>query len=156
MNDGEARTAETTERRERAPERRDRTAERGDETAASPTETTVEVRCTGHVRTAIGESKLEFTFEGTTLRDFLDAFFAEYDVKDLLIAETEDEASTSGWADPPDDLPGTWKKNPEGEQTRTYARVTVDGTFNEHLAGLDTRLDDGDRVGLMYPFIFCC
>ncbi|WP_276298939.1 MoaD/ThiS family protein [Halorussus lipolyticus] len=127
-----------------------------DEDTADPEQTTVEVRCTGHVRTAIGESDLAFTFEGTTLREFLDAFFAEYDVKDLLLAETDADASTSGWADAPDDLPGTWKKNPEGEQTRTYARVTVNGTFNEHLAGLDTELGDGDRVGLMYPFIFCC
>jgi molybdopterin converting factor small subunit len=126
------------------------------ETTAKERETTVEVRCTGHVRTAIGESRLEYAFEGTTLRAFLDAFFEEYDVKDLLLAETEDEATTRGWADPPDDLPGTWRKNPEGEQTRTYARVLVDGRFNEHLAGLDTRLRDGDRVGLLSPFIFCC
>ena len=131
------------------------TAETTAETAET-TETTVEVRCTGHVRTAIGESKLSFTFEGTTLREVLDAFFAEYDVKDLLLAETDADASTSGWADPPEDLPGTWKSNPEGEQTRTYARVAVNGQFNEHLAGLDTELRDGDRVGLMYPFIFCC
>jgi molybdopterin converting factor small subunit len=119
-------------------------------------ETTVEVRCTGHVRTAIGESNLSFAFEGETLREFLEAFFAEYDVRDLLIAETDADATTSGWADPPEDPPGTWEKNPEGEQTRTYARVAVNGTFNEHLAGLDTRLRDGDRVGLMYPLIFCC
>jgi len=29
------------------------------------------------------------------------------------------------------------------------------GTFDEHLDGLDTELDDGDRVALMYPFVFC-
>ncbi|WP_135827599.1 MoaD/ThiS family protein [Halorussus halobius] len=119
-------------------------------------ETTVEVRCTGHVRTAVGEPRMEYTFEGTTLRAFLDAFFDEYDVKDLLVAETEAEATASGWAGRPDDPPGTWEKNPEGEQTRTYARVTVDGQFNEHLDGLDTELTDGARVALMYPFIFCC
>jgi molybdopterin converting factor small subunit len=119
-------------------------------------ETTVEVRCTGHVRTAVGQPRLEFGFEGDTLRAFLEAFFAEYDVRDLLVAETEAEATARGWADPPEDPPGTWAKNPEGEQTRTYARVAVNGTFNEHLDGFDTRLDDGDRVALMYPFIFCC
>ncbi|RBI61265.1 pterin cluster protein [halophilic archaeon] len=124
--------------------------DRGDETA-----TTVTVRCTGHVRTAIGESRLEFGFEGSTLGEFLDAFFAEYDVADLVIAETEADATTRGWA-AVSDLPGTWRKNPEGEQTRAYARVTVDGRFNEHLDGLDTELRDGDRVALMYPFIFCC
>ncbi|WP_134671383.1 MoaD/ThiS family protein [Halorussus marinus] len=134
------------------------TTERGAERPTGETHetTTVEVRCTGHVREAVGAAGLEFTFEGTTLRALLEAFFEAYDVKDLLIAETEDEATTDGWADPPDELPGTWHKNPEGEQTRQYARVAIDGTFNEHLAGLDTELSDGDRVSLMYPFIFCC
>jgi molybdopterin converting factor small subunit len=120
--------------------------------------TTVTIRATGHVRTALGTHDLEFAFEGDTLREFLDAFLAEYDVADLLLAETEADATTRGWARPPDpeDLPGTWKKNPPGEQTRTYARVCVNGVFNEHLDGFDTELEEGDRVGLLYPFIFCC
>jgi molybdopterin converting factor small subunit len=120
--------------------------------------TTVEVRATGHVRTALGTHEVEFTFEGNTLRAFLDAFLDEHDVADLLLAETEADASTRGWARPPDPdrLPGTWKKNDPGEQTRTYARVCVNGVFNEHLDGFDTELAAGDRVALMYPFIFCC
>ena len=117
--------------------------------------TTVEVRCTGHVRGEVGEPRLSYTFEGTTLRAFLEAFFEDYDVAEMLIAETEADATAHGWA-PVDDPPGTWKKNPEGEQTRAVARVTVNGKFNEHIDGLDTRLTDGDRVALMYPFIFCC
>jgi len=121
------------------------------------TVTTVEVRCTGHVRTEIGEPRLEYSFEGSTLRAFLEAFFAEYDVKEMLIAETEDEATTKGWAPEMEDLPGeNYAKNPEGEQTRCYARVVINGTFNEHLDGLDTELETGDRVGLIYPFIYCC
>jgi molybdopterin converting factor small subunit len=119
--------------------------------------TTVEVRCTGHVRTEIGEARLEFTFEGNTLREFLAAFFEKYNVKDMLIAETEEEATTKGWAPEMEDLPGeNYAKNPEGEQTRVYARVVINGTFNEHLDGLDTELQDDDRVGLIYPFIYCC
>lgn len=51
-----------------------------------------------------------FTFEGDTLRGFLVAFFAEYDVKNLLIAETEVEATAHGWAKPPAKLPSTWRK----------------------------------------------
>ena len=117
--------------------------------------TTVEVRLTGHVRRRVGAAKLPFSFEGDTLRDFLEAFFAEYDVKDMILAETEAEATTRGWAPRPERLPGAWRKNPEGEQTRAYVRVTVNGTFNEHLAGLDTPLEDGDRVALVYPFMFC-
>jgi molybdopterin converting factor small subunit len=124
--------------------------------ATEARQTTVTVKPTGHVRTAIGEPRLSFTFEGDTLRGFLEAFFEEYDVEDMLIAETEAEASTEGWASyPGDEVPGTWRKNPEGEQTRAYARVVVNGQFNEHLDGLDTELDDGDRVALMYPFMFC-
>jgi len=122
----------------------------------SPAETTVVVNCTGHVRTAIGDTGFEYSFEGSTLREFLEAFFEEHDVRDLLIAETEAEATSHGWAPQQEELPGSYAKNPEGEQTRRYARVSINGTFNEHLDGLDTRLEDGDRVGLLYPFMYCC
>ena len=125
------------------------------ETATETEQTTVTVRCTGHVRTVIGTHELSFSFEGDTLREFLDAFFDEYDVADLLIAETDDQATHRGWAKV-DEVPGTWRKNPEGENTRCYARVCVNGRFNENLAGLDTELTDDDRVALIYPFMFCC
>ncbi len=118
--------------------------------------TTVEVRCTGHVRDAVGTPSLEYTFEGSTLGEFLEAFFDDYDVEDLLIAETEADATAHGWAPAPDELPGTWRKNPDGEQTRTYARVCINGRFNEHVDGFATELEDDDRVALIYPFMFCC
>jgi molybdopterin converting factor small subunit len=124
--------------------------------AETTPKTTVEVRCTGHVRREVGEPKLEFTFEGTTLREFLDAFFESYDVADMLIAETEAEATAHGWVPEEVEAAGDWAKNPEGEQTRAFARVAINGRFNEHLDGLDTELEDGDRVSLMYPFIYCC
>ncbi|WP_336345224.1 MoaD/ThiS family protein [Halalkalicoccus ordinarius] len=117
---------------------------------------TVTVVCTGHVYTAVGEHRFQYEFEGTKLRDLLAALFEEHDIEHMLIAETEAEATHSGWAPTPDELPGTWRKNPEGEQTRKYARVTVNGRFNEHFDGLDTELSDGDRVALIYPFMFCC
>lgn len=120
------------------------------------TETTVEVRATGHVRDALGTPSIAFTFEGETLRDFAEAFFAAYDVRDLVIAETEADSATRGWA-PIDagDVPGDLLKNPDGEQTRAYARILVNGRFNEALDGFDTELDDGDRVALLNPFLFC-
>lgn len=118
-------------------------------------ETAVEVRCTGHVRGEVGTGEMEYTFEGTTLREFLSSFFEEYDVHEMLIAETEAEATTRGWAPEREEFPGDWRKNPEGEQTRRYARVTVNGTFNEHLDGLSTELEDDDRIGLLYPFVYC-
>ena len=144
-------TSETTE-----PSARE-TRSAGTETATrTRPRTTVTVRCTGHVRDAVGTHELEHTFAGTTLREFLEDFCEEYDVEEMLIAETEAEATARGWAPVPDDLPGTWRKNPEGEQTRPYARVCINGRFNEHFDGFETELDDGDRVALIYPFMFCC
>ncbi|WP_439028677.1 MoaD/ThiS family protein [Haloarchaeobius sp. DT45] len=132
------------------------TGHRLEESAPQPATTTVDVKCTGHVREAVGQPRMEYTFEGDTLRAFLDAFLTEYDVADLLIAESEMESTHRGWTPRTEDLPGTWKKNPEGEQSRRYARICVNGRFNEHLDGLDTELEAGDRVALMYPFIYCC
>lgn len=117
--------------------------------------TTVEVRCTGHVRAAVGKSSFSYTFEGEQLGDFLEAFLSEYDVADLLIATEEGSDRAPGWAPSPDTLPGTWRKNPDGEQIRRYARVLVNGEFNEHLDGFRSELTDGDRVALMYPFVYC-
>lgn len=118
--------------------------------------TTVRVHCTGRVRDAVGSARLEYRFDGETLRSFLEAFFAEYPVEDLLIARTEDDATAPGWAPRPESLAGAnWRKNPEGEQTRSFARILVNGTFNEHLDGLDTRLESGDRITLINPFVFC-
>jgi len=131
------------------------TETRTPERTGDATTTTVEVRPTGHVRTEIGEPRVEFTFEGETLREFLEQFFEAHDVRDLVMAETDDDAATEGWATV-ESPPGEWAANPPGERTRTYARVVVDGTFNEHLDGLDTELEDGARVALLYPFIFCC
>ncbi|WP_125919973.1 MoaD/ThiS family protein [Haloparvum sedimenti] len=119
--------------------------------------TTVTVRCTGHVRTELGTHEFPFTFAGETLREFLAALFEEHPgLEELLIAETEAEATHRGWATAPEDLPGTWVKNPEGEQTVAYARILVNGRFNEQQAGFDTTLEEGDRVALVYPFMFCC
>ncbi|HET7325164.1 MAG TPA: pterin cluster protein [Halococcus sp.] len=119
-------------------------------------QTTVDVKATGLVRRALPEHRFSFTFKGDTLREFIESFFSEFEVADLLLAETEANATAHGWAKPPEQLPGTWTKNPEGEQTRAYARICVNGRFNENLDGFDTELKDGDRVALMNPFMFCC
>jgi molybdopterin converting factor small subunit len=128
-------------------------AETGEE---RPSVTTVSVRATGRIRDALGTPRLEYAFEGYTLRAFVGAFLDDYDVRDLLIAETEAEATAHGWARVESDtVPGTVRKNPEGEQTRAYARILVNGRFNENLDGFDTELRDGDRVALVNPFVFC-
>ena len=124
--------------------------------AQQAVETTVDVRATGHVRDALGTPQLSFTFEGDTLRAFVEAFFAEHDIQELVIAETDKETATSGWAPVEgDDVPGDLRKNPEGEQTRAYARILINGEFNETLSGFDTTLSEGDRVALVNPFLFC-
>jgi molybdopterin converting factor small subunit len=119
------------------------------------TETTVTVRCTGHIYDAVGDSHFEYAFRGETLSDFLAAFFEDFEVADLVLATEESEEVTSGWAEPPSELPGTWNRNPAGERVRRYARVTVNGRFNEHMDGFRTKLANGDRVGLLYPFVYC-
>ncbi|WP_394346028.1 MoaD/ThiS family protein [Halorubrum sp. BOL3-1] len=128
----------------------------GEEADATEAETTVTVRCTGHVRTEIGVCEFEYAFEGDTLRAFLDELFEDYsELQDVLIAESESDATHSGWAPTPEELPGTWSKNPAGEQTVAYARILVNGHFNENENGFDTKLEEGDRVALVYPFMFC-
>jgi molybdopterin converting factor small subunit len=119
------------------------------------TTTTVEVKATGHVRRELGDHEFEFTFEGDTLGAFLDSFFAAYGCEEMLLAETEAEETHSGWAEYPGEPPGRWERNPEGERTRAFARVLVNGKFNELLDGFGTKLADGDRVALVYPFMFC-
>jgi molybdopterin converting factor small subunit len=126
-----------------------------DAAAGRDTTTTVDVKATGHVRREVGDHRFDYTFEGDTLGEFLDALFEDHPaLEEMLVAETEAEASTDGWVDV-DELPGDWARNPEGEQTRPFVRVVVNGTFNEHLEGFDTELTEGDRVALMYPFMFC-
>ncbi|MUW15011.1 pterin cluster protein [Halorubrum sp. CBA1125] len=133
------------------------TEPRSERDAEPDATTTVTVRCTGHVRTELGEYQFEYAFEGDTLRAFLEDLFETYpELQDMLIAETEADAAHSGWAPTPEELPGTWTKNPVGEQTTAYARILVNGRFNENQRGFDTALEDGDRVALVYPFIFCC
>ncbi len=107
------------------------------------------IRCTGKIRDVVGTGTLEYRYEGDTIREPLEAFFEEYAVEALLIARTKDEAAAPGWAPAPKRLPGTWRATPEGEQTKPFARVLVNGIFNEHFEGLDTPLIDGDRVALM-------
>ncbi|OYR61283.1 MoaD/ThiS family protein [Halorubrum ezzemoulense] len=148
---------QTSELAESPPTAADGTDAEDAPTAATEAETTVTVRCTGHVRTELDEHEFEYAFEGDTLRAFLDELFEEYpQLQETLIAETEADATHSGWAPAPDELPGTWTKNPVGEQTTTYARILVNGHFNENENGFDTELEAGDRVALVYPFMFCC
>lgn len=59
--------------------------------------TTVEGRCPGHVRSAVGTGELAFSFDGEDLRAFLEALFDEYDVREMILAGTEAEATARDW-----------------------------------------------------------
>ncbi|WP_435064341.1 pterin cluster protein [Halobaculum sp. EA56] len=124
--------------------------------AEARAETTVEVKGTGRLYDALPEHRFEYTFEGDTLGDFLDAFLDEFDVEHLLFGEVPEDEVANGWAPQPEELPDDFTANPEGERTRAFARICINGRFNEHLGGFDAELEDGDRVALMYPFMFCC
>lgn len=116
----------------------------------------MDVRATGHVRDALGTPQLSFTFERHTLREFAVAFFTAHDVRDLVLAETAEEAANRGWVPiEGDGVPGDLRTNPAGEQTRAYARILINGECNETLAGFDTQLSEGDRVALVNPSLFC-
>ncbi|GGJ15800.1 hypothetical protein GCM10008995_27040 [Halobellus salinus] len=99
---------------------------------------------------------MSFTTGGSTLRGFAEAVLADYDVRDPATAEIEADPATRGWAPVDgDDAPGGLRKNPAGEQSRAYARILIDGAFNENLEGFGTELSNGDRVAVVTPFVFC-
>ena len=106
--------------------------------ARQAVETTVDVRATEHVRDALGTPQPSFTFGGDILRAFVEALFVEHDVQELVIAEADGEAVTSGWAPiEGDDVPGDLRKNPEDERTRAYENF-------------DQRCVQRDAVGLRH------
>ncbi|WP_440769055.1 pterin cluster protein [Natronorubrum sp. DTA28] len=116
--------------------------------------TTVDVRCTGHVREHVGSHELEFTFAGERLRAFLVAFDATYDLEPFFAVDPERESDPMArlWGRPPGEFPG-WRP-PDGDRSRPYGRICCNGQFSDNLAGLETRLEDGDRIALLYPFLF--
>ncbi|SDK19622.1 hypothetical protein [Natronorubrum texcoconense] len=116
--------------------------------------TTVDVRCTGRVRERVGSHELEFTFAGDRLRTFLAAFAATYDLEAFFAVDPEREPHPMArvWARPPGEFPG-WRP-PDGDRSRPYGRICLDGQFSDNLDGLETRLEDGDRIALLYPFLF--
>lgn len=119
------------------------------------TATTVDVRCTGRVRAAVGTDELEFAFDGDRLGEFLAAFADDYGLEELLVVDPTEEPDPMArlWARPPGEVPG-WRPDAETERARPYGRVCVNGRFSYRLAGLETRVADGDRIALLYPFLF--
>ncbi|WP_436343531.1 pterin cluster protein [Natronorubrum sp. FCH18a] len=116
--------------------------------------TTVTVRCTGHVRDAVGSRELEFAVASDRLRTFLAAFAATYDLEAFFDVDLERESDPMArlWARPAGEFPG-WRP-PDDDRCRPYGRICLNGQFSVHFDGLESRLEDGDRIALLYPFLF--
>ncbi len=88
--------------------------------------TNVTLKFTGNVHARIGAFRMDFSFEGTKLRDLVNDVVARYDVRDLLLDESGD--------------------------IKPYARVLVNGRFTEVLEGMDTPVHSGDTIVLIHPY----
>ncbi len=86
----------------------------------------VTLKFTGNVHTRVGAYQMDFSFEGTRLRELLNAVLARHNLRDLLLDESGN--------------------------LKPYARVLVNGRFSELLQGLDTPVRDGDIIVLIHPY----
>lgn len=86
--------------------------------------TDVTIKFTGIVRRRMGgRDRIEFCFDGTSLGELLDALFAQYDLRDLIL-----------------------------DQDRTvipWSRVVVNGRFSYLVGDMDTPVKDGDMIVLI-------
>jgi molybdopterin synthase sulfur carrier subunit len=89
--------------------------------------TKVTLKFTGDVRTRMGVNRMEFSFEGSRLRDLLEALFAHHDLRDLILDE-------------------------EGK-VLPYARVAVNGRFSYLIGDLEAPIREGDLVVLTKPYV---
>jgi sulfur-carrier protein len=89
--------------------------------------TRVTLKFAGDVRTRMGVNRMEFSFEGSQLRELLEALFAHHDLRDLILDERGNV------------LP--------------YTRVAVNGRFSYLIGDLDAPIQEGDMVVLMKPYV---
>jgi molybdopterin converting factor small subunit len=87
--------------------------------------TRIILKFTGEFWARTGTGSVDFTFEGTTLRDLLRGVFVQYNVRDILLDDDEKFIFRSG--------------------------VMVNGRSAKFIGGLDTPIHDGDEVLLMRP-----
>ena len=89
--------------------------------------TRVVLKFTGDVRMRMGVDRREFSFEGTKLGELLEAVFAEYDLRDLILDE---EGNIKPWA-----------------------RVAVNGRFSYTIGDMNAAIQEGDLVALLHPYV---
>ena len=87
----------------------------------------VTLKFTGDIWARMKTFRIDFAFEGTTLRDLLHALFKEYDLRDLVL-DAQD-------------------------QIKPYSRVVVDGRFSENVGDWDAPVQDNGEVVLIRPFL---
>lgn len=86
----------------------------------------VTVKVTGNVWGRLGVPKIEFPFEGENLGQLLEAFFAVYPARDLILDE---QGKVLAWS-----------------------RVVVNGRFSYLVGDMDAPVKPGDTVVLMRPY----
>lgn len=89
--------------------------------------TKVTLKFTGLVWARTHLYRMDFAFEGKALRDLLEALFARYSLRDLVLDENEQFIFRSG--------------------------VLVNGRSVKYLGGLNAPIRDGDEVIVMRPSI---
>lgn len=87
--------------------------------------TRLTLKFTNLFRKRLGISLTEFTFKGSTLRQFIPALLEQYEIEDLLIKDGE---------------------------LRSNVRVVIDGRYSYLLGGLDAHIPDGATVVLVYSW----
>ena len=83
------------------------------------------LKFTSRFRKRLGISLTEFTFKGSTLRQFIPALLEQFEIEDLLIKDGE---------------------------LRSNVRVVIDGRYSYLLGGLDAHIPDGAMVVLVYSW----
>jgi molybdopterin converting factor small subunit len=89
--------------------------------------TRVSVKFTGEVWERMNSYRIDFYFEGTTLRDLLGALFAQYDLRDLVLDRSDQFIPRSG--------------------------VLVNGRSAKYLGALAALIREGDEVIIMRPSV---
>ena len=87
--------------------------------------TRIMLKFTNLFRNRLGISLTEFTFKGSTLRQFIPALQEQFEIEDLLIKDGE---------------------------LRSNVRVVIDGRYSYLLGGLDAHIPDGAMVVLVYSW----
>ena len=87
--------------------------------------TRIMLKFTNLFRKRLGISLTEFSFKGSTLRQFIPALQEQFEIEDLLIKDGE---------------------------LRSNVRVVIDGRYSYLLGGLDAHIPDGAMVVLVYSW----